>query len=89
MPRRKSKLISDLEDARKNQQKCGDYIRAFRNYPEWLGDCEGAKRGAEDNLMEELLILRELEPNWFPGTEGTHYAGLPLCKLERGDDDEQ
>jgi hypothetical protein len=25
----------------------------------------------------------EPEPNWFPGTEGTHFAGLPLKKESR------
>ena len=57
----REKLIKDLDEARRRQQEAGDYIRAFRNYPEWLSDCEGAKRGAEDNLMEEVLILRELK----------------------------
>ncbi len=46
-----------LEHVRKRQQESGDYILSARNYPEWLGDVRGAMRGAEDNLMEEALIL--------------------------------
>jgi hypothetical protein len=52
-------LDRKLQQARQGQLECGNYIRAFRNYPEWLGDVEGAKRGAEDNLAEEVLILVE------------------------------
>jgi hypothetical protein len=52
-------LDRELQHTRQRQFECGNYIRAFRNYPEWLGDVEGAKRGAEDNLAEEVLILVE------------------------------
>lgn len=48
-----------LGQVRRRQRESGDYIRSFHRHPEWLGDVEGAKRGAEDNLMEEALILRE------------------------------
>jgi len=50
-----------LSVARANQRRAGDYIHSARRYPEWLLDVEGAKRGAEDNLMEEAIILREME----------------------------
>lgn len=56
----RAKLENELTQARQRQQEFGDYIRSARAYPEWLGDVEGAKRGAEDNLMEEALILIEL-----------------------------
>jgi len=50
-------LEQALSVARANQRRAGDYIRSAGRYPEWLLDVEGAKRGAEDNLMEEAIIL--------------------------------
>ena len=58
----------DLASIRHNQQKAGDYIRAARNYPEWLCDIEGAKRAAEDWIMEEVIVregtngMNEIDP---------------------------
>jgi hypothetical protein len=54
-------IEQQLERARLHQQEAGDYIRAAGRHPEWLLDAEGATRGAEDNLMEEAIILYELE----------------------------
>jgi hypothetical protein len=54
-------LLCDLAHVRQRQRESGDYIRAFQRYPEWLSDVDGAKRGAEDNLMEEALILHDLQ----------------------------
>jgi hypothetical protein len=54
--------MTALDRIRAEQQAAGDYIRAARAYPEWLGDIEGAKRGAEDWLMEEALEAEAEEP---------------------------